>query len=264
MKKEDYLIERLQVQALIKYLDINKYLYLRFKISKKEIDDNFQEKFVSFYDMQKESSDFKQKFFAKLLEIINDKNNPVITSVGINDDILKEYKKILLYLKDKNDAKKDRLNKSFVSKMLATINPTLPVLDNNVFTSLENILQKDSMIKEHIVIMNDNSKEIKQRIDATLKVYEKVYEIEKEVCNEYAKELEQLKEILNNKDIAKKILTSKDNIKNIIKDDSKEQKEYIEFINNYEFSTNQTKDIKLIDFLLWKKVLKPEEVISNV
>ena len=164
MKKEDYLIEKLQVQALIKYLDINKYLYLRFKISKKEIDDNFQEKFVSFYDMQKESSDFKQKFFAKLLEIINDKNNPVITSVGINDDILKEYKKILLYLKDKNDDKKDRLNKSFVSKMLATINPTLPVLDNNVFTSLENILQKDSMIKEHIVIMNDNSKEIKQRI----------------------------------------------------------------------------------------------------
>ena len=76
--------------------------------------------------------------------------------------------------------------------------------------------------------------------------------------------MEQLKEILNNKEIAKKILISKDNIKNIIKDDSKEQKEYIEFINNYEFSTNQSMDIKLIDFLLWKKVLKPEEVISNV
>lgn len=132
------------------------YFFIREKFLKNDIDDQFKRVFCNFYVMNGArglNDSQKEKFFKLLMLRENNLAN-----------ILKELHAILGY------GEKQKLFISFGTKLLHTINETLPIYDTNVASVLElpSQIQTDSLeekIKNRITIyekLKEDSKELSE------------------------------------------------------------------------------------------------------
>lgn len=98
---------------------LKKYIYLRnmLKVVNVSTDGQFQKTFNGFYKMRQRPKDFYKIFYSFMEE--NKRNSP-------------SFEEILLYIYTHTG----RVEASFSSKLVATINPDLPILDKFVLTNL--------------------------------------------------------------------------------------------------------------------------------
>jgi len=131
--------------GLIQYKEIMS-LFRNTNVSK---DISFQRKFKYFYKVNRRNDKFYKAYFS-FLEL-NKSSNPIFS------DTLKHFYKI--GKSGKNGELVYSLEFSFVSKLLATLNPDLPVWDSNVFICLGlrnpgNWLPKEKRIEKAKEIYN--------------------------------------------------------------------------------------------------------------
>ena len=141
MNKND-IIEKLSVKtfSIIQYQDIMK--------SAKNVDISsdkvFQKTFNGFYKLRYAPEEWKEIYYKLFEEKKND------TSLTFKDIITELYNKT------------QRIEASFSSKMLATINPNMPILDSNVLKYL------------NLKLKNDTDKQ--KRLENTIAVYDEIVE----------------------------------------------------------------------------------------
>lgn len=113
---------------------LEKYLWLQKEFKLRDVikDREFQRKFNGFYKVRR-NSDW-QKVFYELLE--NNKNR----KVSFKDTLAKLYKKT------------GRMEASFASKLVATINPKMPVIDAVVFKNLGLVLPSRNTKNRELLI----------------------------------------------------------------------------------------------------------------
>lgn len=127
-------------------------------------DENFQKLYNGFYRLRLPASEYYQKHFCYLEQ---NKNNKLLT-----------FKDVILFLSNITG----RVEASFSSKIVATINPKMPVWDNNVLSNLS----------------IDNPKgSFQNKIEQSVNIY-------KELCNYYKQFLD--------KDNAREIIKIFDNL----------------------------------------------------
>jgi hypothetical protein len=131
-------IEKEQIAEIIPKLKnpLEQYLWIQNEVLKRNVstDREFQKKFNGFYRVRR-NSDW-QKDFYQLMESSKNKN---VTFGEILDEMYK---------------KTGKMEASFVSKLIATINPEMPIIDKIVFDNLgltlpsTGIKNRDLIIKE--------------------------------------------------------------------------------------------------------------------
>ena len=112
----NYNFQKLKKEAIIKYLSLDKYKYLNDNLYKCDTKE-YQTIFNSFYKVRRNAN--WRKIFYKYFESIKD-----------TKDI--KYEDIITYLYKETG----NVEASFSSKVLATINPNMPILDRNVLSNL--------------------------------------------------------------------------------------------------------------------------------
>ena len=144
----NYNFQKLKKEAIIKYLSLDKYKYLNDNLYKCDTKE-YQTIFNSFYKVRRNAN--WRKIFYKYFESIKD-----------TKDI--KYEDIITYLYKETG----NVETSFSSKVLATINPNMPILDRNVLSNLK--LKIDGKTKE-------------EKFNNAIKTYYKIIEIENEMLN---------------------------------------------------------------------------------
>ena len=116
---------------------LEKYLWLQNEVSRRNValDREFQQKFNGFYRVRRNQE--WQKEFYKLLEVNKNTNTSFINILS------KLYKKT------------NRIEASFVSKLIATINHKMPVIDKIVFANL-NLRLPPTTTKNRILIISEH------------------------------------------------------------------------------------------------------------
>lgn len=183
---------------------IKTYIELMKTIEKDELTPEFKEEFKKFYGMKrcKFSDSFYDKYF-EYLDKNRKKNNPNYKNI--------EYSDVITYLWETKSS--NRVEASFSSKLLASINNEKPVWDANVFSRLK--MTRTSSIKNKI-----------KQIEKTILKYE---DLENEINNEFFN--------INNSNKAKNCIQIFDETFNEIFDNKSDLK-YIT-------------PIKKIDLILW-------------
>lgn len=144
----NYSFNNFQKNAIIRFLALDQYEYLKEKLYKCNVskDKEFQTKFNAFYRVRRDEK-WRKTFYTYFEQIKNNKN---IT-----------FEEILDYMYKKTG----NIEASFCSKMLATINPNMPIWDQYVLKNLN-------------LSVTGTDKE--DRLENTKKIYNKIVEIEKE------------------------------------------------------------------------------------
>lgn len=174
--------QNLKEQFLVKYLELDKYKFIMqnfetYKNNNMSKEKRFKQVYVDFYGMYHKDKKWHEKYFKVFKEL----SKKTITS----QNYAQEYEE-LLYKLAKFDTKKHSVEASFASKMLATINPNLPVWDNNVLRSLKTeILAKT----DKIIIKDDfqyiiKGKNLKEKITNAKTIYQIIYELENNLLND--------------------------------------------------------------------------------
>lgn len=148
----NYSFQNFQKNAIIRFLALDKYNYIKDNLYKCDVskDNEFQTRFNAFYRVRRDEK-WRKIFYSYFEEI---KNNKKIT-----------FDEILDYMYKKTGT----IEASFCSKMLSTINPNMPILDQYVLKNLE--LQVYGKTK-------------KERIENTKEIYKEIIKIEEEkLCN---------------------------------------------------------------------------------
>ncbi len=146
----DYSFKKFKKNAIIRFLDLNKYNYIKENIYKCDVSKNidFQTKFNSFYRVRRNKK-WRKVFF------------DYFEKAKLNKNIT--FEEILKYMYE--NTKDHNIEASFCSKMLSTINPNMPIWDQFVLENLK--LKVDGKTKE-------------DRLNNTIKTYYKILEIEHE------------------------------------------------------------------------------------
>jgi hypothetical protein len=136
-------IEKEQIEEIISKIKkpLEQYLWIQKEIFKRDVstDREFQKKFNGFYRVRR-NSDW-QKDFYQLMELNKNKN---VIFGDVLDDMYKRT---------------ERMEASFVSKLVATINPSMPIIDKIVFHNLGLVLpstgikNRNSIIKEKYQVL---------------------------------------------------------------------------------------------------------------
>ena len=144
----NYSFENFRKNAIIRFLDLDKYNYIKEKMYYCDLskDIEFQTTFNAFYRVRRNKKwrDVFYKYFERV------KNNKNI-----------KFEEILRYIYKKTGC----IEASFSSKMLATINPNMPIWDQYVLKNL------------NIEVLGKNKQE---KLDNTINTYYKIIEIEKQ------------------------------------------------------------------------------------
>lgn len=144
----NYNFKDFQKDVMVRSLSLDKYNYLMNKLYDCDIskDKDFQTKFNAFYRVRRNKK-WREVFYSYFEQ---NKSNKNLTF----DEIL-DY----MYKKTKN------IEASFCSKLLATINPNMPIWDQYVIKNLN---------------LKVNGKTKKEKLESTKSVYKQIVEIEKE------------------------------------------------------------------------------------
>ncbi len=173
----------------------------KIKEGKDEIDEDFKKDYRNFYKMNIAKS-LKEEFYNKYFGYMKEQIKNDSLEFGI---ILKEFYKDF----------PNRVEASFSSKLLATINPDKPVWDKNVLNNLRDLGYSDI-----IKIPKSRNDDKNKQIDETIDMYNK------------------LEHILNTEYL-----------------ETDEGKRYIEIFNDtlekYGIDVSYIKTIKKIDLILW-------------
>ena len=261
---------KLQSRALIKDLELSKYVYLRCKTEEykkyKKFDnfDYYKKIFILFYDMQKQKKIWRDNFFEYFKLLIKEDEISKYETFDKNEKLkLKEILVVLSKLDDKNinineltanvrvdlannvkiDYEKGALHKSFATKLLATINPIFPIIDSNVLDTLKDKIENE----ESLSIMNSRRHDLPKKIDATLKVYTELFEIEQKMVKWNKTSIDQFINFYDNN--IKKLMPE---YKPAMRIKEPEDTNYKDYIEKFSFSS---KDLKILDFFLWKKAM---------
>lgn len=115
----DYSFKKFQKNAIIRFLALDKYNYIKENINKCDVSSNleFQKRFNAFYRVRRDAK--WRKLFYTYFESIKNKKN--ITFDEILDYMYKET---------------GNIEASFCSKLLSTINPNMPIWDQYVLKNL--------------------------------------------------------------------------------------------------------------------------------
>lgn len=142
----NYNFEYFKKNAIIRFLALDKYMYIKNKIYKCDIskDIEFQTAFNSFYKIRRDKK-WRDIFFNYFEKIKNDKNV--------------KFEEILEYLYKETG----NIEASFSSKMLATINSNMPIWDQYVLKNL------------NMKVLGKNKQE---KLDDTINTYYKIIKIE--------------------------------------------------------------------------------------
>ncbi len=141
---KDLSIEKIIENWIINSLGLDKYKYIMDNLTKTDvsIDNDFQRNFNSFYVVRRDAN--WRKVYYDYME--KNKNNKNIT-----------FSEIITYLYKKTG----NIEASFSSKLLATINPNMPIWDQYILKNLN---------KE----LNGNTKE--ERLHNAIKLYDEIVE----------------------------------------------------------------------------------------
>ena len=147
-----YSFEIFQKQAIINYLDLDKYKYIIDNLYKCDVskDEDYQVRFNAFYKVRRDKN-WRKNFYNYFESIKNKKN---IT-----------FEEILSYMYKTTG----NIEASFCSKLLSTINHSMPIWDQFVLSNLK--LSVKSITKE-------------DRLKETIDVYNKIIEIENKKLEE--------------------------------------------------------------------------------
>ncbi len=142
----NYSFKNFQKNAVIRFLALDKYNYIKENIYKCDIskDGEFQKVFNAFYRIRRDGK--WRKVFYTYFESIKDKKN--IT-----------FEEIVSYMYKKTG----NIEASFCSKLLSTINPNMPIWDQYVLANLD---------------LNVKGKTKEEKLKDTIAVYNKIIEIE--------------------------------------------------------------------------------------
>lgn len=143
-----YSFRNFQKNAIIRFLELDKYCYIQERTYNCDIskNTNFQTTFNAFYKVRRDKK-WREIFYGYFESIKNNKN---IKFEEILQHIYKET---------------GRIEASFASKMLATINSNMPIWDQYVLRNL------------NLKVLGETKKE---KLDNTVKTYYKIVEIERE------------------------------------------------------------------------------------
>lgn len=146
----DYSFKKFQKNAIIRFLALDKYNYIKENIYKCDVsnDIDFQTKFNSFYHVRRNKK-WRNVFFN------------YFEKVKLNKNIT--FEEILKYMYENTED--HNIEASFCSKMLSTINPNMPIWDQFVLDNLK--LKVDGKTKE-------------DRLKNTIETYYKILKIEQE------------------------------------------------------------------------------------
>lgn len=163
--------QKFQKNAVIRYLSLDKYQYIQERLYQCDIskDEEFQKTFDAFYRVRR-NEEWRNKFFEYFEE---NKNRREIDFKEIVKD---------LFLRTGN------IEASFASKMLATMNPNMPIWDQYV---LQNLGLKVEGIEKN------------ERLDSTIDTYSKIIEKENELLKqpEIQEEIKKFKEYFSEYEI---------------------------------------------------------------
>lgn len=142
----DYSFNNFQKNAVIRFLALDKYNYIKDNLYKCDVSKNteFQTRFNVFYRVRRDDS-WRKVFYAYFESIKNRKN---IT-----------FEEIVSYMYKKTG----NIEASFCSKLLSTINPNMPIWDQYVLANLD--LEVKGKTKE-------------EKLKNTIAVYNRIIEIE--------------------------------------------------------------------------------------
>ena len=148
----DYSFKNFQRNAVIKFLALDKYNYIKEKVYKCDVskDIKFQTTFNSFYRVRRDEK-WRGVFYTYFESIKNKKD---IT-----------FEEIVKYIYKKTG----KIEASFCSKLLSTINPDMPIWDQYVLANLD--LKVKGITK-------------KEKIENIVEVYNKIIEIENKKLKE--------------------------------------------------------------------------------
>lgn len=156
IKGENISVERIKNALKDRAKGISTYIELMKAIEKDELTNEFKEKFKKFYGMKrcKFSDEFYNKYF-EYLDKYRKKNNPNYKKIEFSEVIHDIWK-----TKTSN-----RVEASFSSKLLASINNEKPVWDSNVFSWMKmtrpaSIKDKNKQIEKTISKYKDLEDEI--------------------------------------------------------------------------------------------------------
>lgn len=142
----NYSFKIFQKNAVIRFLALDKYNYIKENIYKCDIskDNEFQKVFNAFYRVRRDEK--WRKVFYTYFESIKDKKN--IT-----------FEEIVSYMYKKTG----NIEASFCSKLLSTINPNMPIWDQYVLANLDLYVKGKTKV---------------EKLKDTIAVYNKIIEIE--------------------------------------------------------------------------------------
>jgi len=196
IKGENISEERIKSALKDREKGIVTYIKLMKTIEKDELTPEFKEEFKKFYGMKrcKFSDDFYNKYF-EYLDKNRKKNNPDYKKI--------KFDEVIDYIWKTETSK--RVEASFSSKLLASINNDKPVWDRNVFSWLEmtrttSIKDKDKQIEKTISKYKDLEDEIYNEFFTTDKA-DKCIRIFDETFSEMFEEKSDLKYITSIKKI---------------------------------------------------------------
>lgn len=160
----NYSFNNFKKTAIIRYLSLDKYKYLKEHLYKCDVSSAkyYQKRFNAFYRVRRDEK-WRTIFYNYFESIKNDK--------------CIKFEDILLYLYDKTG----NIEASFSSKMLATINPNMPIWDQYVLSNLD------------LEVKGNNKKE---KLKNTIDIYYQIVKIEKDKLkdNEIQKAVTEFKE----------------------------------------------------------------------
>ena len=146
MIEMDYSFKNFQKNAIIRFLALDKYNYIKEELYNCNVSNNkeFQTQFNAFYRVRRDA--IWRKYFYSFFE--KNKDNKNIT-----------FDEILDYMFEKTG----NIEASFCSKLLSTINPNMPIWDQYVIKNLK-------------LEVKGNTK--KERLENTKKIYKDIINIE--------------------------------------------------------------------------------------
>ena len=144
----NYSFKNFQKNAITRFLELDKYCYIQEKIYNCDISKttNFQTTFNAFYKVRRDKK-WRESFYVYFESIKNNKNI--------------KFEEILQHIYKATG----RIEASFASKMLATINSNMPIWDQYVLKNLN---------------LKVSGKTKKEKLDNTIKTYYEIVEREKE------------------------------------------------------------------------------------
>lgn len=148
----DYSFKKFKKTAIIRFLALDKYKYLRDNLYKCDVSTAiyYQKRFDAFYRVRRDEK-WKNIFFNYFESV---KNNKSI-----------KFEEIIKYLYKETG----NIEASFSSKMLVTINPNMPIWGQYILSNLN---------------LNVEGKTKKEKLENTIKTYYKIVEIENDKLKE--------------------------------------------------------------------------------